>query len=100
MGALRLVARQVPLTSGRIAALEQRLSGQPSLRRYSSGGQVGWVAWPESLQVLDGLLTSEGLSGLAILGIPGHPRLGVRAGEPFARRVKEALDPVKRFVEV
>jgi len=91
---------KVPLTPGRIAALEQRLSGQPSLRRYSSGGQVGWVALPESPQVLDGWLTSEGLSGLAILGAPGHPRLGARRGEPLARRVKDALDPVKRFVEV
>ena len=91
---------KVPLTPGRIAALEQSLSGQPSLRRYSGGGQVGWVAVPESPQMLNGLLTLQGLSGLAILGTPGHPRLGVRVGEPLARRVKDALDPAKRFVEV
>jgi hypothetical protein len=91
---------KVPLTPSRIAALERSLSGQPSLRRYSGGGQVGWIALPESPQVLDGLLASASLSGLAILGAPGHPHLGVRAGGPLARRVKDALDPVKRFVEV
>ena len=91
---------KVPLTPGRIAAVEQSLSGKPSLRRYSSGGQVGWIALPESPQVLDGLLASAGLSGLVILGAPGHPHLGARAGGTLARRVKDALDPVKRFVEV
>lgn len=91
---------KVPLTPGRIAALEHSLSSQPSLRRYSGGGQVGWIALPGSSQVLDGLLASQGLSGLTIWGTPGHSRLGVRAGEPLARRVKDALDPVKRFVEV
>lgn len=91
---------KVPVTPGRITALEQSLSSKLSLRRYCGGGQVGWIALPESPQVLDSLLTSQGLSGLAILGTPGHPRLGVRTGEPLARRVKDALDPVRRFVEV
>ena len=99
---------KIPLTPGRIPALEQLLlhgvdqglfSGLP-LRRYSCAGQVAWLAMPEPPQALDGLLTGQGLSGLVLFGPPGKPRLGVRVGEPFARRVKAALDPAGRFVEV
>ena len=99
---------KIPLTPGRISALEQALlhgvdqglfGGLP-LRRYSCAGQVAWLAMQEPPDALDGLLAGLGLSGLVLFGPPGKPRLGVRAGAPFARRVKAALDPAGRFVEV
>ena len=97
---------KVPVTPGRIARLESDLegSGDPStgsghalpglpVRRYSAGGQVAWIAVPEPLDALDGILTTQGLSGLVVLGQPGRARLGVRTGQSFEQRVKAALDP-------
>jgi hypothetical protein len=40
------------------------------------------------------------LSGLVLIGATDRPRLGVRNGDSFSRRVKAALDPDRRFVEV
>ena len=96
---------KVPVTPGRIVALEKDLTGFANLsglpmRRYSAGGQVAWIAWPGSLDALDKTLMALGLSGLVVLGQPGRTRLGVRTGEAFEWRVKAALDPGARFVEV
>jgi glycolate oxidase FAD binding subunit len=108
---------KVPVTPGRIARLEADLTGLgepstgsghalPSLpaRRYSAGGQVAWIAWPSAaLDDLDVGLKTQDLSGLVVLGQPGaarSARLGARTGQSFERRVKAALDPEARFVEV
>jgi glycolate oxidase FAD binding subunit len=89
---------KVPLTPGRIPAVEDGLAGRQTLRRYSGGGQVLWLASPEAPPSFDGLLREHGLAGLAILGPAGQARIGARAGEAFARRAKQALDPGGRFV--
>ncbi len=102
---------KVPVTPGRIARLETDLTdpstgsghAHPSIpvRRYSAGGQVAWLAWPPAaLDDLDAALKVLDLAGLVVLGQPGQTRLGVRTGESFERRVKAALDPAARFVEV
>ena len=88
---------KAPLTPRRIPTLEASLEGREAMRRYSSGGQVAWIASPERPQEIDALLSSQGLAGLALYGPPGTVRLGVRPGEAFARRVKQALDPSGRF---
>jgi glycolate oxidase FAD binding subunit len=97
---------KVPVTPGRIARLESDLAGfanPPGLpaRRYGAGGQVAWLTWPPTaLHDLDSALKTLGLSGLVVLGPPGRARLGVRTGQSFEQRVKTALDPEARFVEV
>jgi glycolate oxidase FAD binding subunit len=71
------------------------------VRRYSAGGQVAWIAWlPSALDGLDAALKALDLAGLVVLGQPGRARLGVRTAQSFERRVKAALDPDGRFVEV
>jgi glycolate oxidase FAD binding subunit len=96
---------KVPLTPGRIPNLEQDLAATtaladpPPLRRYSAGGQVGWLAFDGDPAAFDALLASVGLSALMVLGSPGRPYLGRRTGESFARRAKQALDPAGKFVE-
>jgi hypothetical protein len=96
---------KVPLTPRRIAGLERDLSGLADLgspiclRHYSAGGQVAWVATSAPIAALDGVLAQAELSGLRIFGPPGPVRLGRRVGEPFARRVKQALDSTGKFVE-
>jgi len=97
---------KVPVTPGRIARLEADLTGFANLsglvaRRYSAGGQAAWLAWPPAaLDDLDAALKALDLSGLVVLGQPGRTRLGARTGQSFERRVKAALDPEARFVEV
>ena len=95
---------KIPLTPGRIKAFEAELSrlypGQLVKRWYSCGGQVGWVAVQESLQMMNGLLEDQGLSGLVLLGPAGKTKLGIDVGSGFRRRVKQALDPINKFVEL
>ena len=100
---------KVPVTPARIARLEADLTGLANqsglaVRRYSAGGQVVWLACPPAaLDALDAALKALDLSGLVVLGQPGtarSARLGVRTGQSFERRVKAALDPEARFVEV
>jgi glycolate oxidase FAD binding subunit len=90
---------KVPLTPGRIPALEASLKNKPVLRRYFSAGQVAWLALEKEPQALKGVLEEHDLSALVIFGPPGAPRLGEFPGRSFYRRVKAALDPVDRFVE-
>ena len=64
---------------------------------------MAWLSWPPAaLDDLDAALKALDLSGLVVLGQPGRrdQRLGVRTGQSFERRVKAALDPDARFVEV
>ena len=92
---------KAPVTPKRIVALEGLLTagGQRSaaVRRYGVAGQAAWIATPDPGE-LDAALTQAELSGLALLGPAGKVRLGVRTGEPFERRVKQALDPAGRFL--
>lgn len=95
---------KVPLTPGRIFVLEERLDGREAKRRYSVGGNVGWLAWtPEDDSVSffntpDSILTSLDLPGQVFLGPAGSLFLGLRSGEALLRRVKQALDPQGRFL--
>ena len=93
---------KVPLTPKRIPAFEQALPAN-IMRRYSSGGQVAWIATPDQPAQLDRILCDQGLSGLMLIGNADQARLGVRLGvrmgASFAQRVKSALDPNQRFVE-
>jgi len=88
---------KVPLTPSRMLSLDGRLAQQGAIRRYSAGANLAWVAWPGSLHSLDEILTGENLSGLAVLGEAGQPRIGVRGGSSFAQRVRKALDPFHKF---
>ncbi len=94
---------KVPITPGQVPLLESTMAASHPklLRRYSAGGQVAWLATPEAPVALDASLKALGLSGLVLLGEAGEdgPRLGLRGGESFYRRVKQALDPDSRFVE-
>lgn len=88
------------LTPGRIPRLESFLESRLVLRRYSCGGQMAWLATSTPLKEVDEWFKLLQLNGVAFIGPPGWPRLGEFAGRPFYRRVKEALDPALRFVEV
>ena len=89
---------KVPLTPKRIPSLQIALAPYELTVRYSAGGNVAWVAWPASLDILDGLLKKQGLRGLILLGEPiAQPLLGVPLDAIFAPRVRQALDPAGKF---
>jgi hypothetical protein len=90
---------KVPITPRRVLALDEALAAAGAIRRYSVGANLAWVAWRGDLAALDSLLVRLDLSALLVRGTAPSPLLGVRAGEAFARRVKQALDPQGRFPE-
>jgi len=91
---------KVPITPGRISALEDALTGDRVLRRYMAGGQVAWLALEGSLEELASVLETQSLPALPLFGPPDMPRMGDFAGRAFYKRVKDALDPAGRFIEV
>ncbi len=90
---------KVVLTPAQVAPLDERLAAVGSVRRYSSGGYLGWVAWPTPERELDALLQELGLSGLLLRGAAPSPWLGKRTGVELAERVRRVLDPHHRFPE-
>lgn len=95
---------KIPLTPKRTTTLETKLKGFETRRRYSAGGNILWLACPTGAEQwrgkLDTLLTGLDLSGLVVLGQAGPVWLGVNPGAPFIRRLKQALDPGGRFLEI
>jgi hypothetical protein len=89
---------KVPLTPKRVLALDEKLQANSAQRVYSVGANQAWVAWPGELDALDAILARQELSGLVILGAALKPRLGLRNGDSFARRIKRALDPQAKFI--
>lgn len=91
---------KAPTTPARIPDLESHLAGLDVQRRYCVGGNLAWLTWPDAAgrRQADDVLTRLGLSGMQLMGVPGEPLLGARAGESFFQRLKQTLDPSQRFV--
>jgi hypothetical protein len=89
---------KIPLSPKRIPALEKILPATAS-RRYSAGGNVAWLCVPD-VDTLDTNLKALDLVGLVLFGSPNRPFVGKRKGVPLAQRVKRALDPDHKFLEI
>jgi glycolate oxidase FAD binding subunit len=90
---------KLPLTPGRIRAVEASLANSGCSRRYSVGGQVAWIALDGPPAGLESLICGQRLSGLVLWGPPGKAHLGEFKGRAFYERIKSALDPERHFVE-
>jgi glycolate oxidase FAD binding subunit len=91
---------KVPLTPGSIPALErffQQHDVSAAQRIYSAAGNVAWIGWAGEAAVLDAALEQLALSGLALIGPAQRVWFGLRRGEVFAQRVRQALDPQGKF---
>ncbi|RIH83728.1 putative FAD-linked oxidoreductase [Calidithermus terrae] len=94
---------KVPLQPGKIAALERDLP--PGIRRYVAAGNLLYLNWLDAAEKLDSLLKAHGLCGIVLRGdaYPAvketlkSPLLGIDLEHSFARRVRAALDPTRRF---
>ncbi len=88
----------IPTTLPQVAHADPLLRDAGTLRRYSAGGQVAWVASIGQSDSLGPILDAEGLSGLRVLGPPGAGAVVGRDIEnELGRRVQRALDPAGRF---
>ncbi|MEM7129721.1 MAG: FAD-binding protein [Chloroflexota bacterium] len=109
---------KVPLAPSRLNELDQHLANTGSVRRYTSGGHLCWLAWRKSIHQLELLLEELSLSGLVIRwgkhdaeiqaeshnGLEGKETasifLGKRQGTAFVQRIKTGVDPQDRFVHL
>ena len=66
---------------------------------YFSAGNVALVT-ADDLEDLDSALTEQRLNGLVLRGDAKHPHLGKRSWVSLAERVKSALDPENKFLDV
>ena len=91
---------KLPLTVKRIPELESFLNQTRAQRRYSAGGNVAWIAWKntDSLDQLVTKLKELRLSGLVLQGPVNYPIIGCLPGGVFLQRVKDALDPNRKFL--
>ena len=96
-------AVRVVLHLAQAAVLLDTLGAVAAPVRLSLGGNLAWVAWPGDRppEELDRRLTKLGLAGMALTGPPGpRPLLGAASGGAFATRIRAALDPDHRFLEL
>jgi len=91
---------KVPLTPKKLAQFDTFLADQGAQRRYSVGANLAWLTWTKPLDQLNRKLIELGLAGLVVLGTAGKVRLGALKGIAFAKRVKTALDPQGRWLEI
>jgi glycolate oxidase FAD binding subunit len=91
---------KIPLTPRILPKIDQFLKSNNTIRRYSAGANVAWVAWSQSLEILDHFLTQNELSGLVILGSTDPVHLGTWNLGEFYQRVKDALDPSGKWAEI
>ena len=93
---------RVPVTSREAAALERAVVTANGSVRFSLAGNVAWVAWPAGapLTNFSTALTALRLTGVVLSGADARPLIGASISNAFGQRVRRALDPFDRFVEV
>lgn len=89
---------KIPLSPTKVGAIEKLLEPMNLAKRYSVGGNVLYVAWPNTeKEGLGKFLNGQGLSALAITGSWQNPLLGKQTGQAFTERILSVLDPQGKF---
>ncbi len=88
-------------TPRRIVELDAELGNAGVVRRYTAGGHVAWTSWPRDAtrDDVESLLRRVDARGLVVRGLEGPPLLPPRPNG-FADRVRTALDPRRKFLEL
>lgn len=92
---------KMPITSGQVGAVEQALSSQfdhlPC--RYSVGGNVVWIGWPDALEQteLNRLCLRLNRAAVILTGEWSDTLRGPRGGLPFAQRLLSVFDPQSKL---
>lgn len=90
---------RVPLSLPQVQALDAAIAGGNAVRRYAVAGNLAWVAWPDSIAVLGGILREQGLVGQVLAGPAGSPFIGATAPNPFEQRLRSVMDPQGRLAD-
>jgi len=77
-----VVAVRVPLSLPQVQALDGALNDGDCARRYAVAGNLAWIAWPGTIDRLDGILRAQGLVGQVLAGASGSPFIGATAPNP------------------
>jgi len=95
---------RVPVTARTCVALEGAVAAAGGQTRISLAANVAWIAWPAAhpRSDLDRLLRGAAATGLILRGggADGEPVVGTPTRNAFGDRVRSALDPHHRFLEV
>jgi glycolate oxidase FAD binding subunit len=91
---------KVPIIPSRVLDIDPLFEQTKTMRRYSAGANIAWIAWQTSINELDQLLKEWGLTGLVVLGTSDRVRLGSIEPNIFYRKIKTALDPSGLWAEV
>jgi glycolate oxidase FAD binding subunit len=91
---------KIPINPKIVKELDGFLSDSSAKRYYSVGCNVVWVSWSGDLDNLGSKLEKLSLSGLILLGDVVDPHLGAKRSNTFSIKIKNALDPNKKWVEV
>ena len=89
---------RLPLNPGQVETAEKLLSQHAGPRRYSVGGNLAWIAWPDSAAA-DSLLAACRELGRKPLPLIGNWSGGVpsaEAGGAFETRLLDIFDPQRR----
>ncbi len=93
---------RVPLTSAKMMTLGAELARYSARCRFSVAGNVAWIAWPASAEILelDRILHALNLGGRVVRGSQVQSsQLGLDSSEIFAKRIRHAMDPENRFAK-
>lgn len=88
---------KVPVPPRLLTQLDALVRPLASRRRYTSGGNVAWLAVSD-LDRLHEDLQSLSLAGLVVKGESGRVYVGRRQGVSLAQKIKQALDPAQTFL--
>ena len=92
---------KLPISPAQIVRAEQLLTAGSfeSVRRYSVGGNVLWLAVPQTVghDEVDQLCRQLERPALALTGSWSNPQRGPRQGQAFADRLLTVFDPDSRF---
>ncbi|MFP6694704.1 MAG: FAD-binding protein [Pirellulales bacterium] len=92
---------KIPLAPLDILKVEQFIATLDTSipRRYSGGGNVAWLGWPEGLSEshLVEMLTAIDRPALAVTGRWSRPLFGAVRGQAFAERLRTVFDPSGKF---
>lgn len=90
---------KVATTPQTVATLDAALRAANAHRRYAVGGNLAWIAWPDSVESCHNLLTQQQSHGLVLRGDSPRALIGTPLQASFLDRVRSALDPSRRFVD-
>jgi glycolate oxidase FAD binding subunit len=88
---------RVPVGPTRLAALDRVLERHDAPRRYALAGTLALVGWNGSIDSLSDALHSLELAGQVVIGPPGRPFIGVVEAGAFEQRLRNVMDPDRRF---